>query len=213
VRFDFELALDETPNGLRGRFDYNTDLFRPETAVRLCDQYQALLERIIANPAKRLSELAGFIPPRSAVAPNGDVRPDFPRRAPTAAAASPDGAPRTSTEQTLLRIWSEALEVEHLSIHDDFFAVGGHSLLAAQVVARLRSELGIDLDVQRFFEVYTVAELAEVVEPLIGRSPRDQVLLLGLLEAVERMSDEEVAERLGNLGQVPSPRHAAWDGC
>ncbi|WP_213781870.1 phosphopantetheine-binding protein, partial [Caballeronia sp. dw_276] len=53
--------------------------------------------------------------------------------------------PRGETEQALAAIWAEVLGRERVGARDDFFGLGGHSLLATQVIARLRSELDIEL--------------------------------------------------------------------
>jgi amino acid adenylation domain-containing protein len=80
--------------------------------------------------------------------------------------AAEDGyvAPRTPTEQALAGIWANLLEVEQVGIHDDFFEVGGHSLLVVQAVSRLASDLGIRVPVQAFFAAPTVAELAAYID-------------------------------------------------
>src|SRR4029079_16980001 len=63
-------------------------------------------------------------------------------------------APRTAMEQALVEIWSEVLgrSPETLGIHDDFFAHGGHSLLAVRVVARIRARLDAEVPVRAVFE-------------------------------------------------------------
>jgi amino acid adenylation domain-containing protein/FkbM family methyltransferase len=77
--------------------------------------------------------------------------------------------PRTETEKALAAIWTELLKVENVGINDDFFDLGGHSLLAFQIIARLRSTLGVNVRLRSFFEHTTIAGLAEVVE-LLARS-------------------------------------------
>ncbi|ELR97625.1 non-ribosomal peptide synthetase [Gloeocapsa sp. PCC 73106] len=57
ARFDLSLDMSETPTGLTGMFEYNTDLFKPETIERLIENFQVLLAGIVANPDQRLSEL------------------------------------------------------------------------------------------------------------------------------------------------------------
>ena len=83
--------------------------------------------------------------------------------APTGAAITDDGpavAPRTPTEHAVARAFADALAVARLSIHDDFFALGGHSLLVAQLAARLGKELGRTVPMRVVFEHATVARLA-----------------------------------------------------
>lgn len=73
-------------------------------------------------------------------------------------------APRTFTEEVLARIWAEVLELEKVGIRDNFFDLGGQSLLATQMMVRLRAVLEVDLTPSHLFEAPTVADLAELVE-------------------------------------------------
>jgi acyl carrier protein len=72
-------------------------------------------------------------------------------------------APRTPTEESLARIWSEILNVERIGVNDNFFSLGGHSLLATQVFSRMQDVFGLELPLRALFEAPTVAELAERV--------------------------------------------------
>jgi aspartate racemase len=76
-------------------------------------------------------------------------------------------APRSSGEEVLAAIWCEVLGLERVGVHDNFFDLGGHSLVATQLVARLWDGLGINVTVRTVFEASTVAALAEVVEGII----------------------------------------------
>ena len=76
-------------------------------------------------------------------------------------------APRDGIESTLAGIWSAVLGVERVGAHDDFFALGGDSILSIQVVARAHRE-GIQLTPRQLFEHPTVARLARVA----GSAPR-----------------------------------------
>jgi acyl carrier protein len=80
--------------------------------------------------------------------------------------------PRTPMERKLAAIWSEVLGLDRVGIHDHFFELGGHSLLVIQVHSRVREELGMDLSLRRFFELPTIAALAEAIPPeAIGQAP------------------------------------------
>jgi acyl carrier protein len=69
-------------------------------------------------------------------------------------------APRTFEERAVASLWADLLGVDQVGAEDDFFALGGHSLLATQVLARLRQETGVELELREIFAAPTVAGLA-----------------------------------------------------
>ncbi|HSF39093.1 MAG TPA: amino acid adenylation domain-containing protein, partial [Thermoanaerobaculia bacterium] len=69
-------------------------------------------------------------------------------------------APRTEAEAALAEIFAEVLGLPRVGAEDDFFALGGHSLTATQVLSRVRSRLGVDLTPRALFDHPTVAALA-----------------------------------------------------
>ena len=73
-------------------------------------------------------------------------------------------APHTASEAALAEIWAGVLGVERVGIHDSFFALGGHSLAAGRLVARLRADLDVDLPVRSMFEAPTLTEMAALLE-------------------------------------------------
>jgi amino acid adenylation domain-containing protein len=82
-------------------------------------------------------------------------------------------APRTPTEEALAAIWSEVLEVPRVGAHDNFFDLGGHSLLVVQLHARLRETLAPGLSVADLFGIRTLADLARQVDAM--REAEDDV--------------------------------------
>src|SRR3989454_315416 len=74
--------------------------------------------------------------------------------------------PRTATEKALAAIWSELLCVENIGLNDDFFDLGGQSLVAIKAVSRIRDVFEVDLPLRNLFEHPTVAGLAEVIDGL-----------------------------------------------
>ncbi|MDI9897101.1 non-ribosomal peptide synthase/polyketide synthase [Rhodococcus sp. IEGM 1381] len=73
-------------------------------------------------------------------------------------------APSTETETSLVAIFETVLGIERIGVDDDFFAVGGNSLNATRVIARVNAERGTAVDVRAFFDAPTVAELAVAVD-------------------------------------------------
>jgi amino acid adenylation domain-containing protein len=82
-------------------------------------------------------------------------------------------APRTRMEREIARIWQEVLGVERAGIHDNFFDLGGHSLAAAEVHARIRGELGADLSLVEAFQYPTIHALAERLGAGPGGEPAE----------------------------------------
>jgi thioesterase domain-containing protein len=85
-------------------------------------------------------------------------------------------APRDETERLLAGIWEELLGREQVGIEDDFFTIGGHSLLAVRVMARVRRELGRDLPLVAFFRDPTVRGLAAAVGDPGRLTPRSALV-------------------------------------
>ena len=104
--------------------------------------------------------------------------------------------PRNEVERKLAEMWQELLKVERVGIDQNFFELGGHSLLALQVMARIRSQLGVELAVRSLFEGATIAELGvEVEKAEYWDSPSSKVVqLVGFAKALA------TGERLKNAG-------------
>ncbi|RYZ42189.1 MAG: non-ribosomal peptide synthetase, partial [Myxococcaceae bacterium] len=77
-------------------------------------------------------------------------------------------APVTPTEVALAEMWAELLRVPQVGRHDNFFDLGGQSLLAMGVMARLRNQFGVELPLRAFFERATIAALAVLIDSLGG---------------------------------------------
>lgn len=71
-----------------------------------------------------------------------------------------------STEDQVAEVWRELLELDTVAVDEDFFALGGHSMLAVQVLYRLTEMTGVELALEEFFELGTVAEVAAELDRL-----------------------------------------------
>lgn len=72
-------------------------------------------------------------------------------------------APRDEIERTLAGFWSELLGVEKIGVHDSFFDIGGHSLIAVRLFRMIRKQFAIDLPISVLFEAPTIAECAALI--------------------------------------------------
>jgi amino acid adenylation domain-containing protein len=148
----------------------------------------------------------------------------------SAAAGAEDAyvAPRTPVEEVLAGIWCEVLHLDRVGAGDDFFAVGGHSLRATQVAARVREVFAIELPLRAIFEAPVLAELAARVEeirraglpvlppvvpvertgPLPLSFAQERLWFINRLEPGSAVYNMPVARRLGGALDVPALERA-----
>jgi amino acid adenylation domain-containing protein len=118
---------------------------------------------------------------------------------------APDGArpeleetfvmPRTPVEEAIAGIWSDLLGVEQVGVYDNFFDLGGHSLIATLLISRMREVFQLELPLRSLFEAPAVAELAE----LILQDPEQRVKVeknAQLFLRLAQLSEDDVARML-----------------
>jgi acyl-coenzyme A synthetase/AMP-(fatty) acid ligase/acyl carrier protein len=105
------------------------------------------LERLPLTPNGKVDRLALPLP----VQPRRESGPVF-------------EAPQTATEEKLAKIWADVIGVEEIGIHDNFFDLGGHSMLATRVIAQVKDVFQVQLPLCRLFETPTVARMAENID-------------------------------------------------
>ncbi|MEJ6479889.1 beta-ketoacyl synthase N-terminal-like domain-containing protein [Nostoc punctiforme UO1] len=92
-------------------------------------------------------------------------------------------APRNEIEQKIAEIWEELLGIKQVGIYDNFFKLGGDSLIAVQVLSRIRNVFSIRLSVANLFESPTIAEIAPKLEKQLdpdtsfGASEREEITI------------------------------------
>lgn len=82
--------------------------------------------------------------------------------------------PTNHAEHVLVKIWREVLDVDQVGIHDNFFDLGGNSLLIAKVKTKIQEELDQDIPVIELFAYSTISTLAHYLFPSKGALPRPQ---------------------------------------
>ncbi|MEH1861785.1 MAG: amino acid adenylation domain-containing protein [Nostoc sp.] len=83
-------------------------------------------------------------------------------------------APTTPTEEILAAIWIEVLGMQQVGVNDNFFELGAHSLLATQIISRIRSAFSIELPLRSLFEAPTITSLVRVIEAAQKEGLQDQ---------------------------------------
>jgi non-ribosomal peptide synthetase component F/acyl carrier protein len=101
--------------------------------------------------------------------------------------------PRTAAEEVLASVWAEVLGLDEVGVEENFFDLGGHSILASHLISRLREIFRIELPMRTFFESPTVAAMAA---SMAGEQGGKVERIAELLISVASYSDEEVESRL-----------------
>jgi acyl carrier protein len=102
-------------------------------------------------------------------------------------------SPRSRTEECVADLVETLLKIDHVSVDDNFFLLGGHSLFGTQLIARICKLFDVEMSLRDVFDAPTVARLSSRVETL-------------LLQKVETMTDDEAARLLDERSpKAPTP--------
>ncbi len=147
AKCDLWLSLVDGRDGRAATFEYDTMLFEPAEIERMAAQFEDVLRAVVADPERRFSTL----PPVQTTGPS-PAQPVADRLLADAAdAAGPPSPPsgpagivlaRNAVEVQLVRIWHALLGRTDVGVTDNFFAVGGHSLMAVEVMAKIKEIFG-----------------------------------------------------------------------
>ena len=103
-------------------------------------------------------------------------------------------APRTPIEAQLARIWTQILGVKIIGIDDNFFDLGGHSLLVTQLVIQVREQFQVELSLRSLFAMPTIAQLAKSIEDALetGKTTIATKTLVGVDLKAEAVLDPSI---------------------
>ncbi|MFE5241280.1 MULTISPECIES: condensation domain-containing protein [unclassified Streptomyces] len=157
----YELALEVVDLGgeLHACLEYNSDLFAEATAERLAAHYRDLLSSVRTGADVPVAQLcpADLTERRSAAR----------RPAPEVLGLSGYEPPETETERILAGIWADVLDVDRVGAEDDFYDLGGHSLLVTQLIGAVKEEFGVDLPVRAVMRSRTVRQGSAYIDALV----------------------------------------------
>jgi hypothetical protein len=145
--------------------EYSTDLFDASWADRFLGCMATLLEHAADAPGTPVADLPMLTAAQASASPVIDGDQPLPTGGRSAASSAAGRVePRNPVEATLAQIWGDLLDPPaSVGVHDNLFALGGHSLTATRFVARLGDAYGVQLPVHQVLASPTIAELAETV--------------------------------------------------
>ena len=95
----------------------------------------------------------------------------------------------------MANIWADVLALAQVGVHDNFFDLGGHSLAASRVIARVIQTYQLEIPIKALFDAPTVAEMASLITQNQA-NPASEAELEDMLREVEAMTEEEVQKQL-----------------
>lgn len=152
-KFDLTFVVQERASGLRVVAEYSVDLFRREQIRQLLCSYEMVLRALVANPDQPAAQLGSRAEPATVRAEAAEA----PSRQPS------DALPQTRLQRKLREVWALVLGHDSFGPTDNFFEIGGHSLLAVKLIAQIEKAFGKKLDLSILFRAPTLEKLAEVM--------------------------------------------------
>ena len=184
-QFDLALTLNEyfdsagNAAGIAGTWEYSLDLFEPETATHLASAFASVLRQIADEPQRHLRqlEISFDLRDQQSRAPYGPSETVTSVRKPANLAPGKIGLrprqreskrlPRTPQEQTFCRLFAELLSLDQVGANQNFFHLGGDSILSIQLVSRAR-KAGLLLTPRDIFQHQTPEALALAAQAVIS---------------------------------------------
>ncbi|MFG3077020.1 amino acid adenylation domain-containing protein [Streptomyces sp. NPDC048225] len=169
ARLDLEWHLRETEETFTGIVTYATDLYTHDTAARMVADFETLAAAVLHAPETlRTVRLDGAVTGTGATAGGCGSPPAEKNTDSVSALSGPDGI-----RQRMCALWGAVLEQEQVGVDDDFFDLGGQSLLATQLIARIAETFGVRIPLSELFDRSTVGELADLIAETQGIADED----------------------------------------
>jgi non-ribosomal peptide synthetase component F/thioesterase domain-containing protein/NRPS condensation-like uncharacterized protein len=152
THFELQLGILERQEGVRAQLEYNPDIFEPNTIRGMLQDYQRILAAILESPETRISQLGV------------SIRLESKPTLPTVSSTNGLTVPQNETEKQLKKIWEELLGIRFIGVHQNYFELGGNSILAVRLFAKIENTFRVKLPLSTLIEAPTIAELARVLQ-------------------------------------------------
>lgn len=161
--FDLSLSVSELNDTLIGVWKYNTDLYEEETIALMAERWQLVLEQIVSNPASKIDSLLVLNKrdrQQLKAMRNNRLSATYPSQLKAKASNS---QPRNALELRLTQLWQEILDSQQVGIGDNFFDIGGSSLLAFRLIGAIEQSFNKKLPLSALLQAPTIEQLAKLI--------------------------------------------------
>jgi amino acid adenylation domain-containing protein len=189
------IAREDTPGEKRlvAYYSLSTPHTFPDSESRSSDLRSFLAGRLPEHMVPAAYVLMESFP----LTPNGKLdRKALPSPAGNAYAVRQYAPPKGNLETALAEIWAEVLKLKRVGRHDDFFALGGQSLLALRVLFRVNECFQTELSVRTLLEDSVLMEFAQKLQSISGRNPEELKKIATIWLRIHRMTSEELKAAL-----------------
>ncbi|MEM9006129.1 MAG: condensation domain-containing protein [Cyanobacteria bacterium P01_F01_bin.86] len=170
--FDLALTLVEREGSLTGKCSYSAELFEAETIKALLQHFETVLQQCVTEPEKAIAQLL----PLSDSEQQQWREKRLACQTPQQIERQEYVAPRNDIERRLVALWQQVLGGQQISVSDNFFDLGGYSLLAAKLLNDIEGAFGKSLTLTDIFQAPTVEQLAQILTQE-NRSPSLSALI------------------------------------
>ena len=150
--FELQLSMIERKDGIRAELDYNPDIYNPESIRQVLLDYLQILQALISHQHLKLSSIGVARVAQQSFTQESQSLP------------SQFVATQTGTETALAEIWEDVLSTRPVGRDQDYFELGGNSLLATRLFAEINRVFHIHLPISTLFYAKTIAEFAALIE-------------------------------------------------
>ena len=163
AKYDLNVWLKIEPE-LEIVLEYNADLFRTATMKQILDDYEGILETMAKDPGARIESLHAS---RKAAASRTKPAPPV---ASVPLGFENNGAQLDEVQSELVELWEAAFAIQPIGVDQNFFELGGDSLLAARLFPQMEKAFRMDLPLAILLGAPTIRQLAEIISRRNGRS-------------------------------------------
>jgi non-ribosomal peptide synthetase component F/thioesterase domain-containing protein len=151
THFELQMGMLERQEGTRAQLEYNPALFDSATIHLMLEDYQKILESVLDDPNLKVAELGLSVRRKTRTA---------------LAAESPRGEiafPQNDTERQLKQIWGELLGIRSIGVHQNYFELGGNSILAVRLFHQIENAFKVKLPLSTLLEAPTIRQFARLL--------------------------------------------------